>query len=48
MTLRPAKGRKSGKPFIMLVCGVDGRHFRAFINDQDFVAKVLNRLGNSS
>ena len=28
----------------MLACGRDGRHFRAFINDQDYVRGVLDRL----
>ena len=39
--VRPAQGRKSRKPFIMLVCSRDGRHFRAFISDQEFVARVM-------
>lgn len=37
-----AKGRKSNKPFIMLKCEQDGRHFRGFITEQDYVKKVLN------
>ena len=41
VNVRPAWGRKSHKPFIMLVCSRDGRHFRAFINDQEFVARVV-------
>ena len=45
--VRPARGRKSHKPFIMLVCSRDGRHFRAFINDQEFVARVMG-AGNRS
>ena len=36
-----AKGRKSGKPFIMLVCPKSGKHFRGFISDQEYVGKVL-------
>ncbi len=44
LTIRPARGRRSGKPFIMLVCGRDGRHFRAFINDQEYVRQVLERV----
>ena len=44
LELRTAKGRTSGKPFLMLICPADGRHFRAFINDQDFVAGVMSRL----
>ena len=44
LILRPAQGRKSGKPFLMLVCPSDGRHFRTFINDQEYVRQVFNRL----
>jgi hypothetical protein len=44
LTLRTARGRKSGKPFLMLVCLQDGRHFRGFINDQTYVRQVLARL----
>ncbi len=44
LALRPARGRKSGKPFLMMVCAQDGRHFRAFINDHDFVRQVLQSL----
>ena len=44
LTLRLARGRKSGKPFLMLICQVDGRHFRGFINDQQYVRQVLTRL----
>ncbi len=41
LSVRAAKGRKSNKPFIMLVCQKDGRHFRGFITDQQYVKKVL-------
>ncbi|HZA23973.1 MAG TPA: hypothetical protein VFA32_15460 [Dehalococcoidia bacterium] len=44
LTLRTARGRKSGKPFLMLICPTDGRHFRGFINDQGYVKQVLARL----
>ena len=44
LTVRTARGRKSGKPFIMLVCGRDGRHFRGFITDQTYVGELLGRL----
>ncbi|MFQ6029041.1 MAG: hypothetical protein ACE5Q6_16295 [Dehalococcoidia bacterium] len=44
LSLRLARGRKSGKPFLMLVCPRDGRHFRGFVNDQAYVAGVLERL----
>jgi hypothetical protein len=39
-----AQGRRSKKPFIMLLCPQDGRHFRAFINDKEYVSEVLNKL----
>ena len=44
LDLRTARGRKSGKPFLMLVCPTNGRHFRGFITDQTYVAEVLGRL----
>ena len=43
LTVRLARGRKSGKPFVMLLCTRDGRHFRAFISDQQYVAQVIER-----
>lgn len=44
MSLRIARGRRSNKPFIMLMCAVDGRHFRGFISHQQFVRDILARL----
>ena len=44
LTVRLARGRKSGKPFVMMLCAQNGRHFRAFITDQTYVAGVLERL----
>ncbi len=44
LSLRLAKGRKSGKVFVMLLCSVDARHFRGFINDRAYVDSVLARL----
>ena len=41
LMVKMAYGRKSKKPFISLVCPKDGRHFRAFINDQQYVKGVL-------
>lgn len=41
LSVTVAKGRKSNKPFIMLKCDVDGRHFRGFITDQPYVKRVL-------
>jgi len=42
LSVRIAKGRKSNKLFIMLVCQQDGRHFRGFITDQQYVKTVLS------
>ena len=44
LAIRLAHGRKSGKPFVSLICPKDGRHFRAFINDREFVGGFLTRL----
>lgn len=44
LSVRLAEGRKSGKPFVMLVCAQDGRHMRAFISDRDFVSSVIAKL----
>jgi hypothetical protein len=40
-SVRLARGRKSNKPFIMLKCDKDGRHFRGFITEQNYVRRVL-------
>jgi len=45
LTIKMARGRKSNKPFIMLKCDVDGRHFRGFITDQNFIGKILSQNG---
>ena len=44
MALRIARGRKSGKTFLMLLCAQDARHFRGFINDRTYVDGALPRL----
>lgn len=44
LSIRLAHGRKSGKPFVMLVCLQDGRHFRAFISDRLYVRGVLDKV----
>ena len=44
LKVRLARGRKSGKPFLMLICPKDGRHFRAFVTDQHYMRGVLARL----
>jgi hypothetical protein len=44
LSLSLAKGRKSGKAFIMLRCLVDGRHFRGFITHRPFVEAMVDKL----
>ena len=39
-----ARGRKSKKLFVMLLCAQDGRHFRGFINHRPYVERVLDSL----
>ncbi len=41
LELRVAHGRKSRKPFLLLICPVDGRHFRGSIADKEYVEKVI-------
>jgi len=48
LSVTVAKGRKSNKPFIMLKCEQDGRHFRGFITDQDFVRRIFQNHANPS
>jgi len=48
LSIRPATGRKSGKPFIMLICSTSGKHFRGFITDQSYVAGVMGRIEGRS
>ena len=43
LDVRPARGRKSGKRFVSLVCPADGRHIRAFVGDAEYVGKVLDQ-----
>jgi hypothetical protein len=35
---------KRGMLSLMLVCPEEGRHFRAFLNDQDYIAEVTSRV----
>ena len=48
LTIRPARGRKSGKPFLMIICGQDGRHFRGFIADKAYVKGVFDKAEEAS
>ena len=46
LRLSPARSRKSKNPktFLMLACPEDGRHFRGFISDQEFVERSLDAV----
>ena len=44
LTVKLARGRKSGKAFLMLICSRDGRHFRAFISDREYVRGILDSV----
>ncbi len=48
LSVRGAQGRKSGKPFIMLVCDRNPRHFRGFITDQDYIRGVLAKKSEAA
>jgi len=48
LSFRIAKGRKSGKPFLMVVCLRDGRHFRGFVGDQVYVRNLIQRLDETA
>ena len=39
--VRLARGRKSGKPSIMFICPLDGKHFRGFITYRPYVQQVM-------
>ena len=45
LRLSIATSRKAKKPktFLMLVCPADGRHFRGFIHDRDFVSGMTDK-----
>jgi uncharacterized protein YbaR (Trm112 family) len=47
LSVRMARGRRSNKPFIMLICPMDGRHFRGFITDQGFINQILSPKGEN-
>ena len=44
MAFQIARGRKSGKPFLMVKCLRDGRHFRGFVGDRDYVQRLLDGI----
>jgi hypothetical protein len=44
LQLKIAKGRKSGRAFLMLFCPCDGRHFRGFICHRPYVEDFIEGL----
>jgi predicted RNA-binding Zn-ribbon protein involved in translation (DUF1610 family) len=44
MAFQIARGRKSGKPFLMVKCLRDGRHFRGFVGDKEYVTRLIERI----
>jgi len=44
LSIRLVTGRKSGKPFVMMLCSQDGRHFRGFINHRPYVEQFVDKL----
>ena len=49
LSVSPAKSRKARNPktFLMLLCPSDGRHFRAFVSDREFVSKALDNAASA-
>ena len=47
LSFQIARGRKSGKVFLMLKCLRDGRHFRGFINHRPLVEELIQKLESS-
>ncbi len=45
LEVRLAKGRKSGKVFLMVICPTDGRHFRSFVSGREYVQGVVEAAG---
>ena len=47
LRISPARSRRAKNPkaFLMLACPQDGRHFRGFINDKEFVGRVFDGAG---
>ncbi len=44
LSVKLGQARKSGKPYVMLICAQDGRHFRGFIMHRPYVQELLNKL----
>jgi len=44
LSFQITRSKKSGKPSLMMKCLRDGRHFRSFICDRDYVKRVLEHL----
>ena len=48
VTTGQSRKSKNPKKFIALACPINGRHFRGFIADQDFVAGVIEKAAIAS
>ena len=40
-SIATSRRSKRKKAFVMLVCPTDGRHFRGFISDQEWVGRLM-------
>ena len=47
LSMEARQNPRNNRVFLMLVCPADGAHFRAFINDRDYVAETIKRLGGT-
>ena len=45
ISLATSRKATKKKAFIMLVCPMDGRHFRGFISDQEYVGRFVDSSG---
>ena len=43
VTISASRKAKRKKTFVMLVCPIDGRHFRAFIGDREYVRRLVDQ-----
>lgn len=44
VSLEPKRHPKRDEPYLMMVCVKSGSHFRAFINDQGFIARMIKEI----
>jgi hypothetical protein len=48
LSVRMTESKNSHKQFIMLKCPRDGRHFRAFVADRNYINQVIKEQSQSS